>query len=162
MILKKYFNKKFYLNSSIVFVIFFLDRITKKIVIDLFQGNFGQEIYLSKYININLIWNQGIAFGLMTSNDVIFYNILTTIIVLITLLVFWMMLKSENSERYGFLIIFAGSLGNIYDRLYYNAVPDFIDLHVENFYWFIFNVADIFITIGVILLIFKEFSIKKK
>ena len=162
MNLKEYFNKKFYLNLSIILIIFFFDRLTKKIVIKLDQENFSQHIFSSEYFNISLIWNQGIAFGIMSFEDFTLYNILTSIIILITLLVFWMMIRSEDLEKYGFLMIFAGSIGNIYDRLFYNAVPDFIDFHIKNFHWFTFNVADIFITLGVILLIFREFNTKKK
>ena len=162
MNLKEYFNKKFYLNLSIILIIFFFDRLTQKIVIKLDQENFSQHIFSSEYFNISLIWNQGIAFGIMSFEDFTLYNILTSIIILITLLVFWMMIRSEDLEKYGFLMIFAGSIGNIYDRLFYNAVPDFIDFHIKNFHWFTFNVADIFITLGVILLIFREFNTKKK
>ena len=161
MNLKEYFNKKFYLNLSIILIIFFFDRLTKKIVIKLDQENFSQHIFSSEYFNISLIWNQGIAFGIMSFEDFTLYNILTSIIILITLLVFWMMIRSEDLEKYGFLMIFAGSIGNIYDRLFYNAVPDFIDFHIKNFHWFTFNVADISICIGVVLLILNELKFKK-
>ena len=72
-----------------------------------------------------------------------------------------MMIKSAGIQKYGFMLVFGGSLGNIFDRLYYSSVPDFIDIHFYNFHWFIFNVADIFISIGVFLLIYSEFFRKK-
>ena len=73
-----------------------------------------------------------------------------------------MIIKTKGLEKLAFMIVFGGSLGNIFDRLYYSSVPDFIDIHIGNFHWFIFNVADIFITLGVILLITLEIFSKKK
>ena len=162
MILKEIFNKKFYINLSIVFIIFFLDRITKKIVISLNQENLGQQIFSSEYLNINLIWNQGIAFGLFSFNDNNVYNILTALIALIILVILVMILKSDGFKRFSLLMIMGGALGNLYDRIFFSAVPDFFDFHVANFHWFIFNVADIFITIGVIFMILIEFTDNNK
>ena len=158
MILKKYFNKKFYLNSSIVFVIFFLDRITKKIVIDLHQDNFGQQIFSSEYLNISLIWNQGVAFGLFSFNEKFIYNILTALIALVIFIILFMIFKNDGIKRFSLLMIMGGALGNFYDRIFFSAVPDFFDFHVGNFHWFIFNVADIFITFGVIFMILLEIT----
>ena len=155
---KEFFNKKFYLNLSIVLIIFFLDRITKKAVIHLNQENFGQQIFSSEYLNINLIWNQGIAFGLFSFNENYVYNILTALIALIILVILVMILKSDGFKRFSLLMIMGGALGNLYDRIFFSAVPDFFDFHVGNFHWFIFNVADIFITIGVIFMILLEIT----
>ena len=157
MIFKEYLNKKFYFNLSIILIIFFFDRITKKFVIDLNQENFGQEIFSSQYLNINLIWNQGIAFGLFSFNENYIYNILTALIALVTLVILIMILKNDGFKRFSLLMIMGGALGNLYDRIFFSAVPDFLDFHVGNFHWFIFNVADIFITIGVIFMILIEF-----
>ena len=120
------------------------------------------NIQITSFLNLNLIWNEGIAFGLFSFNEKIYYNFLTILIIFITLIIFWMILKSQKVERLAFMMIFGGSLGNIFDRLLYSAVPDFIDFHVKNFHWFIFNVADIFITIGVIILIYFELFLRKK
>ena len=114
------------------------------------------NLFISQFLNINLVWNDGIAFGLFSFEKEIYYNILTAVIILITLIIFWMITKTEKLEKIAFITIFGGSLGNIFDRLYYKSVPDFIDIHFNNFHWFIFNVADIFITSGVILLISLE------
>jgi signal peptidase II len=141
----------------IILIIFSLDRISKVIVIDLNKTNELINYNLTTFINLDLVWNQGIAFGLFSFNENIYYNVLTSIIIIVTLVVFVLMLKSNKYQKYGFLMVFGGSLGNIFDRLYYSSVPDFIDLHINNFHWFIFNVADIFITLGVILLILTEF-----
>ena len=162
MIFKEYFNKQFYFNLSIVLIIFFLDRITKKVVIHLNQENFGQQIFSSEYLNINLIWNQGIAFGLFSFNENNVYNILTALIALVILVILVMILKSDGFKRFSLLMIMGGALGNLYDRIFFSAVPDFFDFHVGNFHWFIFNVADIFITIGVIFMILIEFTDNNK
>ena len=162
MIFKEYFNKQFYFNLSIVLSIFFFDRITKKIIIHLNQENFGQQIFSSEYLNINLIWNQGIAFGLFSFNENYVYNILTALIALVILLILIMIVKSDGFKRFSLLMIMGGALGNLYDRIFFSAVPDFFDFHVANFHWFIFNVADVFITIGVIFMILIEFTDNNK
>ena len=146
----------------IISLIFLLDRISKLYVIYLDSKHLNSEILSSKFLNIYLIWNEGVAFGLFSFNDKFAYNILTLIICVITTIVLYFALKSKGIEKYSFLMIFSGSLGNIFDRLFYSAVPDFIDIHYQNFHWFIFNVADIFITLGVIILIFNEIFLKKK
>ena len=151
-----YLKKNYFINFLIIITIFFLDRISKFYVIFENERNLSSSLFTSKFLNINLIWNKGIAFGLFSFNERIYYNILTVIIILITLILFWMSTKSEKLEKIAFLIIVGGSMGNIFDRLYYHMVPDFIDFHIGNFHWFIFNVADIFISIGVLLLIYLE------
>ena len=157
-----YFKKDFIINSLIVLTIFFLDRVSKLYVIYLSEKNLSYNLFQSKFFNISLIWNEGIAFGLFSFDQKIYYNFLTILIILITLIIFWMIIKTEKFERFAFMMIFGGSIGNIFDRLFYSAVPDFIDFHIKNFHWFIFNVADIFITIGVIILIYSEVFLKNK
>ena len=143
-------KKNLFISSSFIFLIFLLDRVSKTYVIYLNDKLLGIEILSSKFLNIRLIWNEGIAFGLLSFNDKIIYNLLTFIIFIIILIIFFMVLKSYGLKKYSLLIILGGALGNVYDRIFYGAVPDFIDFHVGNFHWFIFNVADIFITFGVI------------
>ena len=155
MILKN-LNKIFLVNSLIVLSIFLFDRLTKIYVIYLNDKFLGSEIFSSKFLNISLIWNEGIAFGLLSFNEKIFYNLLTFIILVIILVIFFMVLKSYGLKKYSLLMILGGALGNVYDRIFYRAVPDFIDFHIGNFHWFIFNVADIFITLGVIFMIIIE------
>ena len=154
MIIKN-LGKNFFINSFLVILIFLLDRISKIYVIYLDKKFIGSEIFSSKFLNIILIWNEGIAFGLFSFDVKLFYNILTTIILAI-IFIFFMVIKSNGFKKYSLLMILGGALGNIYDRIFYNAVPDFIDFHVGNFHWFIFNVADIFITMGVIFMIMFE------
>ena len=151
----------FFFDFVLVISIFFLDRISKIYVINFSQNNLNNNILNSKYLDLTLIWNEGIAFGLMSFDNNHYYNILTGVIIIITLIVLIIGLKNKGLKRYSLLSIFAGSLGNLYDRLFYNAVPDFIDFHVNNFHWFIFNVADIFISFGVIIMIMTEFFVKK-
>ena len=153
----KFFSKNFYISFSLVTLIYFLDRLTKIFVIQLDKNNFGSNIFDSSYLNIVLIWNKGIAFGLFSFNEAYLYNILSLIISMIVAVLVIMSFKSKGFKRYSLLMIVGGALGNLHDRIFYNAVPDFIDFHVGNFHWFVFNVADIFITLGVICMIFMEF-----
>ena len=152
----KFLSKKFYISFSIVSLIYFLDRLSKIYVIQLDKNNLGSEIFNSTYLNIVLIWNKGIAFGLLSFNESNLYNILSLIISIIVVILVVMSLKSQGFKRYSLLMIVGGALGNLHDRIFFNAVPDFIDFHVGNFHWFIFNVSDIFITLGVIGMIILE------
>jgi len=152
----KFFSKNFYISFSLVTLIYFLDRLTKIFVIQLYDNSFGSEIFSSAYLNIVLIWNKGIAFGLLSFNESNLYNILSLIISIIVVILVVMSLKSQGFKRYSLLMIVGGALGNLHDRIFFNAVPDFIDFHVGNFHWFIFNVSDIFITLGVISMIVLE------
>jgi signal peptidase II len=126
-------------------------------VISQYKKNFENILFESKFLNIHLIWNDGIAFGLLSFGEKNLYNILTLVIILVSLIILYIAYKEKGLKRYAMLTIFAGSLGNLFDRLFYRSVPDFIDFHIDNFHWFIFNVADIFITLGVITMIMTEF-----
>ena len=152
----KIINSNFYFNLTIIFVIFILDRLSKLYVIYLDKINTSSEIFSSKFLNIYLIWNEGIAFGLLSFEKDNLYNILTALIIIIILVLFFLITRSTGIKKYSLTMIIGGALGNVFDRIYYKAVPDFIDFHVGNFHWFIFNTADIFITIGVFLMIFLE------
>ena len=152
----KFLSKNFYISFSIVALIYFLDRLSKIYVIQLDKNNLGSDIFNSAYLNIVLIWNKGIAFGLLSFNESYLYNIISLIIAIIIIVLVIMSLKSQGFKRYSLLMIVGGALGNLHDRIFFNAVPDFIDFHVENFHWFIFNVSDIFITLGVISMIVLE------
>ena len=161
MILKK-LTKNFYISSIFLVSIFLLDRLSKLYVIFLDEKNNSTELFSSKILNISLIWNEGIAFGLFSFNTDGLYNILSIVIFLVILLIFFMITKNRGLRKYSLLMIFGGALGNFYDRIFYKAVPDFIDFHIGNFHWFIFNVSDIFITIGVIFMIILEIVDKPK
>ena len=150
------------ISFSLVILVYLLDRLTKIFVIQLDKNNVGSDIFNSTYLNIALIWNKGIAFGLFSFNEAYFYNILTLIITIIIFILIFMSLKSEGFKKYSLLMIIGGALGNLHDRIFSKAVPDFIDLHINNFHWFIFNVSDIFITLGVISLIVLEIVPNKK
>jgi len=152
----KFLNKNFYIGFLVVALIYFLDRLSKILVIQLDKSSLGSEIFSSAYLNIVLIWNKGIAFGLFSFDESHLYNILTSLISIIVVILVLMSLKSEGFKRYSLLMIVGGALGNLHDRIFSNAVPDFIDFHVGNFHWFIFNVSDIFISIGVISMIILE------
>ena len=152
----KFLSKNFYISFSIVALIYFLDRLSKIFVIQLDKSNLGSDIFNSAYLNIVLIWNKGIAFGLLSFNQTYLYNIISLIIFIIIALLIKMSISSQGFKRYSLLMIVGGALGNFYDRIYYKAVPDFIDIHVGELHWFIFNTADIFISVGVIFMIFFE------
>ena len=155
-------SKNFLINSLLIFSIFLFDRISKIYVIYLDNKFLGNEIFSSKFLNINLIWNEGIAFGLLSFNEKHLYNILSLIIFLIIIFIFFLIFNSSGYKKFSLLIIVGGAIGNFYDRIAYKAVPDFIDFHVGNFHWFIFNIADIFITIGVIFMILIELTTSNK
>ena len=156
-------SKNFYINLIISLSIFILDRSTKLYVIYLDKINSGSEIFSSKFLNIYLIWNEGIAFGFFSFDENHLYNFLTLFILVIILVILFMISKSSGFKKYSLIMIFGGALGNVFDRIIYKAVPDFIDFHVGNFHWFIFNLADIFITIGVFfMIIFEIFNNNKK
>ena len=155
-------SKTFYINLIIILSIFTLDRLTKLYVIYLHKINSSSEIFSSKFLNVYLIWNEGIAFGLFSFNENNLYHFLTVAILIIICLITYMLFTSSGLKKYSLLFILGGAIGNVFDRIIYKAVPDFIDFHVGNFHWFIFNFADIFITIGVIFMIFIELFDNKK
>jgi|TARA_B110000971_G_scaffold216990_1_gene252956 signal peptidase II len=154
--------KKVLLNSIIILVIFLIDRISKIYILKIAELENTVDIYLTSYINLYLIWNKGIAFGLFSFEESFIYQSISLVIFIISIVLIIMMTKSEGFKKYSLILILGGALGNLFDRIYYSAVPDFIDLHIKGFHWFIFNVADIFITIGVICLILDELFFYKK
>ena len=155
-------KKKIYL-FIFVLVLFAIDRISKILILKNFLNNSSSEIYINSFLNFSLVWNSGIGFGILQLEPNIFYLLISIIITAINLiLIYWMLTSSNYLESIFISIILGGALGNLFDRYYYSSVPDFIDLHYESFHWFTFNIADIFITIGIIgLLIIDLFKIKK-
>ncbi len=160
--MSNYINKNFFINFLIILSTFCLDRLSKIYVINFHEKNYGSDLYNSKFLNISLIWNEGIAFGLLSFSDKFFYHILTFFIGVVILTILVMLNNSEGLKKYSLLMILGGALGNLFDRILYKSVPDFIDIHFNGFHWFIFNIADIFITIGVICLIYDEIFLQKK
>ena len=154
--------KTFFLNFIILTTIFLIDRISKFYILKLAEIESSVDIYVTPYLNLFLIWNKGIAFGLLSMDESIIYNTITFMISLIIIVILFMMWKNDNIQRYFLALVVGGALGNFYDRIVYTAVPDFIDLHFQGFHWFIFNVADIFITVGVFCLILVELFYNNK
>ena len=154
--------KKIILNFIIIIVIFLTDRMSKIYIIKVAELENKVDIYINSYLNFYLIWNKGIAFGLFSFNESLIYNIMTLMIIIIIVVVLIMLINSTGFRRYCLIFVVGGALGNLFDRVYYSAVPDFIDFHINNFHWFIFNVADIFITLGIICLIFDEIFVNNK
>ena len=146
----------------IVVLIFFLDRFSKIYILNLAELNNSVDIYLSSFLNLYLIWNKGIAFGLLSFEKNLIYNLITLLISVINIVIIFLIIKTKDIRVYFLIFILGGSLCNLFDRVYYASVPDFIDFHIGNFHWFIFNVADIFITLGIICLILAEIFLNKK
>ena len=155
-------KKQFILNFIIIFFIFFLDRITKNYILNLAEDQGIIDITINPLLNIILVWNSGIGFGLLQFDENIIYNLITVLIVIVNIIIIYLIFNSEKLHKILFSMILGGSLGNLYDRIYYNSVPDFIDLNYNGYHWFVFNVADIFISLGIIALIFLELFIKTK
>ena len=158
----KFLNKKIFFYFLITLLIFTLDRISKIYVINIAETYGKVDIYLNQFVNIILVWNTGIGFGLLSFEKQFAYNLITLLIVMVNFVILYLGIKSNNFKGLLFFVILGGSLGNLFDRLYYSAVPDFIDINYNNFHWFIFNVADIFISTGIICLIFVELFFNKE
>ena len=150
-------SKKFIIYFIIISLVFLIDRLTKIYVLKLAESSDYLNILVNNFLNIILIWNEGIGFGLLSFEDSFIYNLITVLIVIINIIILFLIIKSDNLRSVFYSFIFGGSIGNLFDRIYYSAVPDFIDLNYNGFHWFIFNFADIFITLGIICLIFVEF-----
>ncbi len=153
---------KLLIGFIILVVCFALDRFSKIYILNILNNEGQVDFYINQFLNIYLVWNTGIGFGLFSSEDKLFYNIFTAIIVIINLVILYFALIETKIKSFFLMIILGGSLGNLFDRVYYRAVPDFVDLNYIGYHWFIFNVADIFITIGIICLILSEFIFYKK
>ena len=149
-------KKNYYIDIFIIFLIFVFDRSSKIYIIYLSEKNDYSQIFSSKFLNIHLIWNEGIAFGLLSFSEAYFYNLISIIIAIIIFILFVMIIRSKGLKKLLLISILGGAIGNFYDRLVYKAVPDFIDFHINDFHWFIFNIADIFISIGVFFMILYE------
>lgn len=153
------YKKKIKIITLIIFAIFLIDQISKKYIIGYFDGN-NSLIYINSFLNFDLIWNNGIAFGLLGFENSNLYNLITIIIILVILMLLYIIKETNNFNIYFYSMIVGGALGNLVDRINFSAVPDFIDFHLGQYHWFVFNVADIFISTGVICLIIAEIFIK--
>ena len=154
--------KKIIISLIFVVIIFSIDRISKILILNIVNETGKIDIYVNSFLNLYLVWNKGIGFGLLSFNEKLNYDIITFIILLINLIIIYLIYIEKTSKIYFLLAILGGSLGNLFDRIYYNAVPDFIDINYKDYHWFIFNVADIFITFGILCLIISEMLNYKK
>ena len=154
--------KKIVISIFILLFIFLLDRISKILILNILEETGRVDIYINSFLNFYLVWNKGIGFGLLSSDQDLFYDAVTILIILINFVIIYLLFKEKGLKYYFLIIILGGSLGNLFDRIYYRAVPDFLDLNYNGYHWFVFNVADIFITIGIILLILSELISYKK
>jgi len=149
-------NKKIIIGILLIIFIFVLDRISKIIILNIAEESGSVDIYVNSILNLYLVWNKGIAFGLLSFDKKLVYDAITIFIFFINLVIIYLIYIEKGIKTYFLLIILGGSCGNLFDRVYYSAVPDFIDLNFKGYHWFIFNIADIFITIGIICIIFVE------
>ncbi len=154
--------KKIIISLIFVVIIFLIDRISKILILNIVNETGKIDIYINSFLNLYLVWNKGIGFGLLSFNEKSTYDIITFIILLINLVIIYLVYLEKTAKIYFLLAILGGSLGNLFDRIYYNAVPDFIDINYKGYHWFIFNVADIFITFGILCLIISEMLNYKK
>ena len=153
--IKRFFSIKF----VIIFSIFLIDQVSKYYIINILKFQ-NEVIYLSSFLNLQLIWNEGIAFGLLSFENDLYYNSITFVIIIVILILLFL-IKNDDQYSYFYSIIVGGALGNLIDRIRYSSVPDFIDFHIYNFHWFVFNIADIFVSLGVICLIVAEIFFNK-
>jgi len=154
--------KKFLIYLFLISIVFIIDRVSKILILNILNDKEKVDIYINSFLNFYLVWNSGVGFGLLSADQFYIYHTITLFIILINIVIIYLIYKENNYKSYFFLMILGGSLGNLFDRIYYRAVPDFIDFNYKGFHWFIFNVADIFITIGIICLIFAELINYKK
>ena len=150
-------KKKIIFYFLITLLIFSLDRVSKIYILNIAETSGNVDIYVNSFLNFILVWNKGVGFGLLSFDQSKIYNLITILIIIINLIIIYLAIMTKNIRVYFFLLILGGSLGNLFDRLYYTAVPDFIDINYKGYHWFVFNVADIFITLGIICLIIAEF-----
>ncbi len=156
-------NKKILFSGIIIFIVFLLDRISKILILNFFSKNQLDDYYVNSFLNLILVWNQGIAFGLFQSESLIYHLLSIVIAIVIAFVIYLIYISKKKYEIFFYALITGGAIGNLFDRLYFGAVPDFIDLHYKNFHWFTFNVSDIWITIGIIgILIFDLFKLENK
>jgi len=160
--MNKFFSKKTIIYFGIVLFIFLIDRISKLYILSILENSGSVDIKINSFLNLILIWNNGVGFGLFSFDQSEIYNVITSIIIFINLFIIYLIVKSKDISAYFFLIVLGGSLGNLFDRMYYSSVPDFIDISYKGYHWFVFNVADIFISLGIICLIFAELLNYKK
>ena len=160
--MNKFSFKKTFVYFGIFLIIFLADRISKIYILSVLENSGEVDIYINSYINLILVWNSGIGFGLLSFDKSVIYNAITILIIIINLIILFLIIKSDKIRSYLFLIILGGSTGNLFDRIYYSSVLDFIDISYKGYHWFIFNVADIFISFGIFCLIFVELLNYKK
>jgi signal peptidase II len=149
-------------SPYVILILFvaFLDQVTKSYFIDLFSGVFLKGISICPYLNFVHAWNQGISFGLFQGAD--YSNIIFMVLSSIITIILFVMLYKNNSTTYSisYSLIIGGAIGNIVDRVKYGAVFDFIDFHVASYHWPAFNIADSFVCIGALLLVFFSLRVK--
>lgn len=145
-----------------IIVVFFIDQLTKYIVKKTFIS--GEVVRLLPFLNFTFVENKGIAFGILHKGGDLKHLILLVVTILAIILLFYLFYSVKNfsiKRAIIFGLIAGGALGNLYDRIFNGAVVDFIEIYYKNFHWPVFNIADTFITCGIILIFFFQL-IKKE
>ena len=147
-------------SSSSVFLI---DLLSKNKIISIFKDGVIEKIYVNDYLDFILVFNTGISYGLFSGGgDFQKWILISLSILIIIFLLSFVRNESSILSKLGISFIIGGALGNVLDRFIYGAVVDFISLHAKGFSWYIFNIADMFIVVGVILFILSQFILSKK
>ena len=147
-------------SSSSVFLI---DLLSKNKIISIFKDGVVEKIYVNDYLDFILVFNTGISYGLFSGGgDFQKWILISLSILIIIFLLSFIRNESTILSKLGISFIIGGALGNVLDRFTYGAVVDFISLHARGFSWYIFNIADMFIVLGVILFIISQFFYLKR
>ena len=140
-----------------------IDFLSKNKIISIFKDGIVEKIYVNEYLDFILVFNTGISYGLFSGGGDFQKWILISLSILIIIFLL-SLIRNESTilSKLSISFIIGGALGNVLDRFTYGAVVDFISLHAKGFSWYIFNIADIFIVLGVILFILSQFILSKK
>ena len=111
--------KKIVISTFIILFIFILDRISKILILNILEETGRVDIYINSFLNFYLVWNKGIGFGLLSSDQDFFYNVVTILIVMINFVIIYLLFKEKGLKFYFLIVILGGSLGNLFDRIYY-------------------------------------------
>ena len=140
-----------------------IDFLSKNKIISIFKDGIVEKIYVNEYLDFILVFNTGISYGLFSGGgDFQKWILISLSILIIIFLLSFIRNESSILSKLSISFIIGGALGNVLDRFTYGAVVDFISLHAKGFSWYIFNIADMFIVVGVILFILSQFILSKK
>ena len=160
---KKFFYEYFFQYLIAFILLIIIDQSTKVYTAKIMFNNSFESIELLPFLNIVFVRNTGISFGLFSDGGLLNRYFFTSFSIIIgCALLIISLLTKEKLIKFSLLMISSGAIGNAIDRIYFGGVIDFIDFFIYNFHWPAFNLADVFITLGVILLFFENIFGKVK